>query len=86
MTENIWTYEVIGLDADGNDWTVTGFVTCEFGDAFETANRDCFQRLTSGKAVFGNPGAGCKGPYKIQKFTLEHELSVLDLPRFLNKE
>jgi len=35
------------------------------------AMKQAFQQLTDGKAVFGNPGVGCVGPYHITRMLLE---------------
>lgn len=39
-------------------------------DLLGRAMRDSFMQLTQGKAVFGKPGIGCRGPYKITRFEL----------------
>lgn len=72
MTEKHFTYEVEGTAAGGQTWKTAGAVV---GDdltlMFHMAMRDSFNQLTQGKAVFGKPGVGCNGPYKISKVTME---------------
>jgi hypothetical protein len=65
-------YEVEGSGSNGQTFTVTGEVTVSSWEkVFDEANRDCFIKLTSGKAVYGQPGVGCGGPYTIKKMTIE---------------
>jgi hypothetical protein len=33
--------------------------------------RDPFHTITQGKAVFGQPGRGCNGPYEIRRVLIE---------------
>lgn len=65
-----YKYKVEGTDAEGNGWT------CEGVFSNSTMNvtipmQLTFQQLTDGRAVFGEPGKGCKGPYNIHKFNVE---------------
>ena len=62
-------YTMVGTAADDQTWGTTGKIAIEAGDfssISEHALRHSFNELTQGKAVFGRPGIGCKGPYKIQ--------------------
>lgn len=72
-----YRYQVDGEDANGNGWTTIGVVNVEgegmFGEALMEAQRRSFMQLTQGKAEYGNPGAGCTGPYKITNFLLQRE-------------
>lgn len=63
-------YTVVGTAAGDQTWTCEGTVTTTFPDCLEDAMRAAFQQLTQGKAVFGNPGVGCRGPYKITRFEI----------------
>lgn len=62
-----------GLTAGGNPWHTEGKIDGDMANPliFRTAMGASFQQLTSGRAVFGKPGLGCQGPYKITRFTLE---------------
>jgi len=69
-----YRYVVKGLDARGQDWTVTGVIRAAEGDFVlvpQAALKSTFQKLTSGKAVFGSPGIGCQGPYKMRSLLIE---------------
>ena len=63
-------YIAEGIAASGQSWKTTGTVEVEWIDAFDAAMRDSFRQLTGGKAVFGKPGVGCRGPYEIRRFEL----------------
>lgn len=80
-------YEISGTAADEQTWTAVGEVHIEkagdFPKVFEQAMWDAFNQLTQGKAVFGKPGVGCNGPYKIMFMQLQHEDMVLDIPKFI---
>jgi hypothetical protein len=39
--------------------------------------RALFAKLKAGKAVFGNPGIGCAGPYGVSRFLIEAEEGVV---------
>jgi hypothetical protein len=66
-----YNFEVIGAAADGQTWVVNGKVEEVFANVFDTAMRSAFSHLTAGKAVFGLPGVGCKGPYEIHSVLIE---------------
>ena len=69
-----YKFTIEGATGAGNTYTTTGTVeahTRDFIGACENAMRECFQQLTSGRAIFGQPGAGCRGPYSITKMTIE---------------
>jgi len=73
MTQQ-YKYEVAGTTGDGNTWTTTGEITISPGDfvsALTRVMRLSFEQLTQGKAVFGTPGMGCRGPYEITRYSLE---------------
>lgn len=69
----MYSYEVKGTDSRDQTWTVSGNVLApENADALtvcDMVGREGFAKLTQGKAVYGDPGRGCRGPYKITEFT-----------------
>jgi len=71
MTVKTYQYEMKGSGSNGNTWETSGSFNCDWNDTFMTAMRDTFQQLTSGRAIFGQPGIGCQGPYDIHFFTIE---------------
>jgi hypothetical protein len=72
MTTFIWG--MTGLDGGGNRWDTGGSLqvseTMTFADVATEAQRQSFLQLTNGKATYGNPGVGCKGPYKTTSMTI----------------
>jgi len=76
MTTN-YNYSLEGTAADGQTWFASGVVTTElegdFPNALEDAQRKAFHQLTQGKAVYGKPGVGCRGPYRITKLIVERQ-------------
>ena len=70
-----YSYIVEGLTAGGNKWSTIGAHTAtaqgEFANVPMIALRESFAQLTQGKAVFGNPGLGCQGPYRITRMLIE---------------
>lgn len=72
---NAYKYEMQGTAADGQTWTTSGTVSVELSgqwpDVVDTAQRESFDQLTSGRAVYGKPGFGCRGPYQVNQFTIE---------------
>lgn len=66
-----YLYTITTSDADGKEWVNQGIVTGDPHDAFRAAMEQNFAALTGGKAVFGEPGVGCHGPYTVQKILLE---------------
>jgi hypothetical protein len=71
MTDKTFKFTVSGTTAGGVPFHVGGVVECEFRELFDAVMRRCFMDLTSGKAIFGAPGVGCKGPYEIAEIRLE---------------
>lgn len=71
-----YKYEVHGCSAE-NSWSTGGHLEAatagEFIDLPMKALSTAFADLTQGKAVFGYPGVGCKGPYSITKLLIELE-------------
>lgn len=70
-----YRYEMHGAAAQEQSWAVSGFIETqnpgEFLNVPRAATADAFEQLTNGKAIFGKPGVGCKGPYRITKLTIE---------------
>lgn len=67
-------YTVTGTAADNVPFDLTGEVEGDSpldAEAFARASNASFLQLTSGKAVFGEPGKGCRGPYSVTKLVLE---------------
>lgn len=66
-----YEYEIQGGSSDG-DWTTSGTVIAGTSliDAIDAVMADSFNKLTQGKAVFGKPGVGCRGPYDMKKITV----------------
>jgi hypothetical protein len=66
-----YQYTVSGLAADSQTWTITGEVSTiregDFPNATIDALANAFQQLTQGKAIYGQPGVGCHGPYTIAR-------------------
>lgn len=70
MTINTYKFEIEGTGANDQTWITMGTVACEFHDVFDSAMEETFQQLTDGKAVYGKPGVGCRGPYKIDRVAI----------------
>ena len=67
-----WVYEIHGTAARGQTWRVDGVIdNCDFVNTFHVANLEAFKALTEGKAVYGSPGLGCNGPYKITRLVID---------------
>lgn len=70
-----YTYEVSGTAAGGQTWISRGDVETELAGQFlqvpVIAVQQAFAELTQGKAVYGEPGVGCVGPYRITKMVIE---------------
>ncbi|HEY7417409.1 MAG TPA: hypothetical protein VH593_19655 [Ktedonobacteraceae bacterium] len=74
MTER-YNYEITGEAQGGQTWTATGTIYVnnpgQFVDVPDLSMKDAFMKLTSGRAVYGQPGKGCRGPYQITKMLIE---------------
>jgi len=67
MPDRTYSYTVEGEAADGQTWKVTGIARAAQGDFLslpDKAAKETFERLTKGRAEYGKPGVGCKGPYR----------------------
>lgn len=77
MSTTTYAYTVEGTGADGTTWKVEGTVANVspggFMDCFQKAMLASFSQLTAGKAIYGKPGVGCRGPYKVTKLMLEEQ-------------
>lgn len=75
MSNTSYAYTIEGSGADGNTWKVQGSVPNVspggFMDCFQKAMLGAFSQLTAGKAIYGKPGIGCRGPYKVTRLVLE---------------
>lgn len=74
MKIRTFNYTVEGTANGGQTWTTSGAVQIT-NEAIDTTMhlilRDSFDQLTRGKAIYGLPGVGCKGPYDIYKIVIE---------------
>ena len=66
-----YQFTIAGSASDGQTWTTTGTIDCEFHHSFEEAMLKTFDQLTHGRAVYGKPGVGCSGPYDIHRVVIE---------------
>jgi hypothetical protein len=73
----VYAFTIEGKAADEQTWTVTGKLVAanegQFPDMLHRAQLAAFHDLTQGKAIYGKPGAGCRGPYQITRFELKRE-------------
>lgn len=67
-------FTVDGHGAEGTTFRASGTTLCEFARVFDEVMRDTFHQLTSGKAVYGSPGVGCRGPYAIKRVLIEEQM------------
>ncbi len=66
-----YRFEVAGTTGRGQAYSCEGIVESpSFHEGMQDAMRDSFQQLTRGRAVFGEPGLGCVGPYTLTRFLL----------------
>lgn len=75
MATETYRYEIEGTGADAHTWKVEGEIANVtpggFMDCFTKAMLAAFSQLTAGKAIYGKPGVGCRGPYKITRCVLQ---------------
>ena len=68
-------YQLEGKAADNQTWKATGAVRVanlgEFPSVSHKVMEDAFEQLTRGQAVYGKPGLGCRGPYRITRMLIE---------------
>lgn len=71
----LYKYELSGTAADGQTWRTFGTIETQNGGQFLNvpmeAIAESFRRITAGKAVYGQPGAGCRGPYAITELIIK---------------
>ena len=74
MIERQFQYLMRGTAAQGQTWETQGLLRILQGqplhELMQAALSDTFHKLTSGNAVFGQPGVGCNGPYEVIEFHL----------------
>jgi hypothetical protein len=74
-----YSYCVQGTAGNGQTWCVDGKVQVQgdgyFPSVLERAQAEAFEALTHGKAIYGYPGLGCSGPYKIVGMIVSREPS-----------
>lgn len=68
-----YRFTVDGHGAEGATFQTTGTTLCELAHAFDIAMEESFHQLTNGKAVYGSPGVGCRGPYSIRRVLIEEQ-------------
>jgi hypothetical protein len=72
-----YQYHLEGGAAGEQTWSASGIIQIEkagdFAEVPDRAIRETFLKLTTGKAVYGRPGVGCKGPYSIKRLVIEEE-------------
>jgi hypothetical protein len=69
-----YAYQIEGSAAGGQTWRTTGEVEAapwEFSAALQAALKSSFEQLTQGRAVYGQPGKSCDGPYSITRFVFQ---------------
>ena len=70
-----YRYEISGTAARDQTWTTAGVskdvTPGAFRTVFEDAILQTYQMLTEGKAIYGQPGAGCQGPYTFTRLLIE---------------
>lgn len=69
-----YTYAVDGRAAGDQTWSTRGEIDVRPGDfalAPSKALAASFDQLTKGKAVYGQLGVGCHGPYRITRLLIE---------------
>jgi hypothetical protein len=71
----LYTFKIKGSAADKQTWEVEGQAEFlnpgEVSELWSIALKHAFAQLTQGKAVYGKPGEGCRGPYVITHATFE---------------
>jgi len=64
-------FHVEGCGAEGATFETSGSFVCEFQECWDAVMIETFNQLTHGRAVFGSPGVGCRGPYDIRRVVIE---------------
>jgi hypothetical protein len=72
-----YQYRLEGGAINKQTWSASRTIQIEkagdFAEVPDRAIREAFLKLTTGKAVYGKPGVGCKGPYSIKRLVIEEE-------------
>lgn len=68
-----YRFTIDGHGVEGATFQTNGTTLCEFHDTFDVAMEETFHQLTHGKAVYGSPGVGCRGPYTIKRVVIEEQ-------------
>jgi hypothetical protein len=72
-----YKFEIGGTAQGAQTWSTSGVVQTPTAGAFHLVPHmvmeASFRQLTGGKAVFGNPGIGCDGPYAVTRMLIEKE-------------
>ena len=70
-----YKYQLNGTAAEGQTWQANGIVETEkLGDWLKTpslALKDAYDQLTHGRAIYGKPGVGCRGPYRMTRLVID---------------
>lgn len=75
-----YAYVVTGAAAGGQWWQVEGEIDAASLVSLPPAVMgEAFEQLTGGRAVYGYPGQGCNGPYKITKLLIEEKPVVREM-------
>jgi hypothetical protein len=64
-------FEMSGTGGNGQSWKTKGSIECEWNDLWQEMNLSTFAQLTEGRAIYGQPGVACKGPYDIDRIVIE---------------
>jgi hypothetical protein len=74
---SVYRWTVSGTAADGQTWETSGTVgpvqPGNFPAVCGSALEQSFIDLTGGRAIYGQPGVGCRGPYTITRLLVEIE-------------
>lgn len=69
-----FSYRITGEASGGQTWETEGEYELHspsaLPDMFMDILAESFQALTHGRAVYGQPGRGCRGPYKVNTFVI----------------
>ena len=66
-----YRFQIDGHGVEGATFQTNGTTLCELHHAFDIAMEETFHQLTNGRAVYGSPGVGCRGPYAIKRVLIE---------------
>jgi len=73
MRTRTYRWNISGVDANLNAYHTSGVANHDTDrhllEVMAQALQESFEQLTEGRAQFGKPGVGCKGPYTIIAMT-----------------